>query len=67
MEVLSYFVVDQMHKDKLREFVSKSVDGKSEYYRYCIREKRTVPEVLFDFMPEGILMPIEYLVQLCGR
>jgi hypothetical protein len=49
MEVLSYFVEDSMLKEKLLEFASNTVEGKSEYYRYCIRERRTVPEILFDF------------------
>ena len=49
MSVLSHFVDDQLHKEKLQEFCSQTVDGKSEYYRYSIREKRTVPEVLYDF------------------
>jgi sulfite reductase alpha subunit-like flavoprotein len=67
MEVLSHFV-DEIHAEKLREFCSKSVDGKSEYYRYCVRERRTAFEVLQDFQPTGkLLLPIEYLIQLSGR
>ena len=67
MQVLSSFVEDDLHRQKLEEFCSKTVDGKSEYYRYCIRERRTVIEVLFDFQPERVTLPLEYLIQLCGR
>ena len=49
MSVLSHFVEDQLHKEKLQEFCSQTVEGKSEYFRYAIRERRTVPEVLYDF------------------
>ena len=63
MHVLSLFVKSDIHKEKLREFASKTVDGKSEYYRYSIKEKRTVIEVLYDFYPnQEITLPIEYLV-----
>lgn len=67
MKVLSTVVKDELHRDKLLEFSSKTVDGKSEYYRYCIRERRTVIEILFDFCPDEITLPLEYLIQLCGR
>jgi sulfite reductase alpha subunit-like flavoprotein len=67
MQVLSSFVEDDLHRQKLEEFCSKTVDGKSEYYRYCIRERRTVIEALFDFQPTRITLPLAYLIQLCGR
>ena len=69
MEVLSHFVDDELHRDKLREFCSNTVDGKSEYFRYSIREKRTVLEVLSDFFSPGTTfkLPLPYLIQLCGR
>lgn len=49
MQVLSFFADDGMHSEKLREFSAKSGEGKSEYYRYAVRERRTVLEVLADF------------------
>ena len=49
MHVLSFFAGDDIHKEKLKEFASKAAEGKSEYYRYAVREKRTVIEVLNDF------------------
>jgi len=72
MQVLSSFVEDDpnaeySHRQKLEEFSSKTVDGKSEYYRYCIRERRTVIETLYDFQPARITLPLAYLIQLCGR
>jgi hypothetical protein len=50
-----------MQAGKLREFASKTADGKSEYFRFCQREKRNVVEVFTDF---GITthVPLEYLV-----
>jgi sulfite reductase alpha subunit-like flavoprotein len=67
MQVLRHFVEDDLHREKLTEFCSKTVDGKSEYYRYVIKERRTVIEILYDFQPEKITLPLEYLIQLCGR
>ena len=68
MKVLSHFVDDPMHKAKLQEFSSKTVDGKSEYHRYAVRERRTVPEVLADFYPASkCKLPLAYLIQLCGK
>ena len=49
MHVLSFFTDDNLHKEKLSEFASKSAEGKSEYYRFAVREKRNVIEVLSDF------------------
>lgn len=52
-----------MHKEKLLEFSSKTVDGKSEYHRYAVRERRTVPEVLIDFYPTSkCMLPLAYLI-----
>lgn len=64
MYVLSHFVKDEIHKEKLIEFSSNTVDGKSEYYRYSVREKRTVIEVLYDFFPgdTAIVLPLSYLI-----
>lgn len=69
MHVLSFFVVSDIHRDKLLEFSSNSVDGKSEFYRYSVKERRTIPEVLEDFFPDQseIKLPLAYLIQLCGR
>ena len=49
--MLANFVSDDLHKEKLQSFASKTVEGKSEYQRYCVRERRTIPEVLADFYP----------------
>ena len=50
-----------MHVDKLTEFSSKTAEGKSEYFRFCVRERRSVLEVFADF---GITnqIPLEYLI-----
>ena len=50
-----------MQSEKLIEYSSKTAEGKSEYFRYCQREKRNVFEVFKDF---GVTdhIPIEYLI-----
>ena len=42
-------------------FASKDADGKSDYFGFCIRERRNVLEVFADF---GITneIPLGYLV-----
>ena len=67
LQVLSNFTEDSQYKEKLIEMSSKSVEGKSEYYRYCINEKRTVIEVLSDFNQAKIKLPLNYLIQLCCK
>mmetsp|Transcript_9283 Transcript_9283/g.6643 ORF Transcript_9283/g.6643 Transcript_9283/m.6643 type:complete len:124 (+) Transcript_9283:794-1165(+) len=47
--IMSHFCPNKMQADKLREFASKTADGKSEYYRYCVRERRSLHDLLFDF------------------
>eukprot|EP00743_Colponemidia_sp_Colp-15_P009001 GILK01009822.1.p1 GENE.GILK01009822.1~~GILK01009822.1.p1 ORF type:complete len:649 (-),score=122.51 GILK01009822.1:47-1993(-) len=59
--VLSFFATETQQKEKLKEFSLKTQEGKAELYRYCIRERRTVAEVLFDF--HSAVMPLEYLLE----
>ena len=33
-KVLSHFTDDETHREKLREFASKTTEGKNDYYRY---------------------------------
>lgn len=35
--------------DKLLEFASKTAEGKSEYFRYAVRERRSCYELFKDF------------------
>ena len=55
-----------MRCEKLVHFASKTADGKSEYFGFCVREKRDVFTVFKDF---GITsqIPLAYLVQGIGR
>lgn len=39
----------QMQSDKLHHFASKTADGKSDYFSFCIKEKRNILEVFADF------------------
>lgn len=47
-------------------FASKTADGKSDYFGYCIRERRNIVEVFADF---GVTneVPLAYLIQGIGR
>lgn len=47
-------------------FASKTADGKSDYFGYCIRERRNVLEVFSDF---GLTneVPLDYLIQGIGK
>mmetsp|Transcript_88 Transcript_88/g.101 ORF Transcript_88/g.101 Transcript_88/m.101 type:complete len:88 (+) Transcript_88:139-402(+) len=66
VQVMSFFCKDELKRLKLKEFSSKTPEGKSEYYRYCIRERRTVLEVMQDFdLIEDF--PLSYLISCCGR
>ena len=55
-----------MRSEKLIHFASKTADGKSEYFGFCVREKRDVYTVFKDF---GVTnqIPLAYLVQGIGR
>ncbi|CDW72589.1 nadph-dependent diflavin oxidoreductase 1 [Stylonychia lemnae] len=76
VKILSFFVEDKQRAEKLKEFASKTSvitffficfqEGKSEYHRYCIRERRTIPEVMLDFLVTD-QFPLAYLIQLAGR
>lgn len=47
---------------------SKTADGKADYHKYIFKDKRSAVDVLFDFFPnQDIKLPLEYLIQLCGR
>ena len=57
---------EEMRSEKLIHFASKTAEGKSEYFGYCVRERRDIPTVFKDF---GLTnqIPIEYLIQGIGR
>lgn len=47
--VLSFYTDDTLHRDKLREFASRSLEAKDSLYEYCKRERRSAAEVMWDF------------------
>jgi len=55
-----------MKAEKLLHFASKTAEGKSEYFSYCIRERRTCLELFKDF-EIGAGVPLGYLIQGIGR
>ncbi|BAM39330.1 uncharacterized protein TOT_010001298 [Theileria orientalis strain Shintoku] len=63
MHVMSLYTDDEVHKAKLLEMSSESVEGCMEYYRYCRKERRSLYEVLYDF--RSVKLPLEVLVNIC--
>eukprot|EP00746_Dinoflagellata_sp_MGD_P122356 gnl/MRDRNA2_/MRDRNA2_57270_c0_seq1.p1 gnl/MRDRNA2_/MRDRNA2_57270_c0~~gnl/MRDRNA2_/MRDRNA2_57270_c0_seq1.p1 ORF type:complete len:641 (-),score=116.43 gnl/MRDRNA2_/MRDRNA2_57270_c0_seq1:297-2219(-) len=81
--VLSFYT-DPLHKDhevhraKLREFSSRTLEAKDALYEYCRRERRNMAEVMWDFHsskpPLGALLsaapllrPRRYSIASCPR
>ena len=56
----------EIQAQKLKEYASKTSEGKSEYFGYGVRERRRVLEVFADF---GVTnqVPLAYLIQGIGR
>jgi sulfite reductase alpha subunit-like flavoprotein len=48
IEVLGFYA-SGLHKEKLEEMSSKTLEGRNEYHRYITKEKRNAIEVLWDF------------------
>lgn len=61
-EVASYYTKNELHKEKLEELrKGKKQSEIDEYYNYCVREKRNVYEILFDY--NSVEMPISNLIE----
>ena len=56
----------ELQSEKLMHFASKTSDGKSDYFGYCIRERRNVLEVFSDFGLSNEV-PLGYLIQGIGK
>jgi len=73
---MAHYATSELHKEKLKEFSSKTSvrfsqltiikEGKDEYYRYVVKERRTLPEIVWDFGLHKSL-PLHLLVELAGR
>ncbi|XP_019862480.1 PREDICTED: NADPH-dependent diflavin oxidoreductase 1-like [Amphimedon queenslandica] len=61
-EILSWFAVNELEKEKLEEFVTP--EGQEELYSYCNRPRRTIIEVLNDFPLTATKIPVSYLLDL---
>mmetsp|Transcript_28377 Transcript_28377/g.51593 ORF Transcript_28377/g.51593 Transcript_28377/m.51593 type:complete len:655 (+) Transcript_28377:60-2024(+) len=48
-DVLSRYTDHELHKKKLTEFASRTLEAKDALYEYCKREKRSAEEVMWDF------------------
>lgn len=59
-EMLAYFTTDDDFTEKLREFASP--EGQDDLWSYCMRPRRSIFEVLFDFKPFHI--PFDYMLDL---
>ena len=55
---------NEIHKEKLEEMCSKTKDGIENYYEYCVRERRNIYEILFDF--QSVSIPLEYFLEGIG-
>jgi sulfite reductase alpha subunit-like flavoprotein len=55
-----------MQSEKMLHYASKTADGKSDYFSYCVREKRNIAEVFTDFWVTNQI-PLSYLIQGIGR
>jgi len=53
-----------IYKEKLEEMSAPTVDGRNEYHRYVTKERRNVPEVLWDFQSPQI--PLGYFIEAAG-
>ena len=61
-KILSYFTKDELHKEKLQEMGDgKKAENIKDYYDYCVKEKRNVYEILYDF--QSVKLPLEYLIE----
>ena len=55
-----------MKAEKLIHFSSKTADGKSEYFSYSVRERRSCFEFFKDF-EISTQVPLDYIIQGVGR
>jgi sulfite reductase alpha subunit-like flavoprotein len=61
--LLSFFATNEMEAERLREF--GSAEYAEELYRYCMRERRSYTEVLFEF--PSARPPLPYLLHMIPR
>lgn len=59
-EMLAYFTTDENHTERLREFASP--EGQDDMWSYCMKLRRNIGEILFDFKPVNI--PFDYMLDL---
>lgn len=62
-EMLSFFTTNEDFTEKLREFASP--EGQDDLWAYCMRPRRNVSEVMFDFKPFDI--PLDFILDLFPR
>lgn len=59
---MSFFTNDELHKEKLWEMgAGNKAEHVEDYYNYCVKERRNVYEILYDF--KSVSLPLEYLVE----
>ncbi|KAK1443471.1 nitric oxide synthase-related protein [Babesia gibsoni] len=62
MYVMSIFAEMEIHKTKLLEMSSFTIEGCAEYNRYCKDERRSLYEVLCDF--NSVKLPLYVLINI---
>ncbi|CAE8624912.1 unnamed protein product [Polarella glacialis] len=76
LHVLSLYTDHELHKGKLQELASRTLEAKDALYEYCKRERRSAAEVMWDFwtarppLPEllsclPLLRPRRYSIASC--
>lgn len=59
-ELLSHFVQNPLHREKLLEFCTPA--GRDDLIDYCYRPRRTCLEIIRDFLPLSV--PVAYILDL---
>eukprot|EP00357_Protocruzia_adherens_P032769 CAMPEP_0115006120 /NCGR_PEP_ID=MMETSP0216-20121206/20294_1 /TAXON_ID=223996 /ORGANISM="Protocruzia adherens, Strain Boccale" /LENGTH=610 /DNA_ID=CAMNT_0002372609 /DNA_START=43 /DNA_END=1875 /DNA_ORIENTATION=+ len=62
--MLQHFAKDEQQKHKIEEFIKKTSEGRSELHRYAMKERRTFPEIFWDF--DSAKPSLEYMIEMIG-
>ena len=63
--ILAHYA-EGLHKEKLLEMCSKTLEGRNEYHRYVTKEHRNAVEVLWDFGSIPTI-PLDYFLEAVGH
>ena len=65
-KLLQYYCSEQLYRDRIAEMSKNTllILDYDEYYQYCLRERRNISEVLFDF--KSIKIPLDIFLSFIG-